>query len=51
VSTAANFNGAKPIIDLDAESIDSSMHGEWHEALAETFPASDPISPSIGALS
>jgi len=29
------------------------MHDEWllDEALDETFPASDPISPSIGALS
>jgi hypothetical protein len=35
----------------DGESVDSPSHDQWllDEALDETFPASDPISPSIGA--
>jgi hypothetical protein len=33
---------------VDAESVKPSAHDEWllDEALNETFPASDPISPS-----
>jgi hypothetical protein len=33
---------------VDAQRVDSSAHDEWllDEALGETFPASDPISPS-----
>ncbi|HEV7578299.1 MAG TPA: hypothetical protein VGO85_19890 [Caldimonas sp.] len=49
---AERSNGTTSAAGVEAESIDSSAHDEWllDEALAETFPASDPISPSIGAL-
>jgi hypothetical protein len=61
ILTAIAFNGAAvaerlnrtaSVAGVDADSVDSSMHAEWllDEALDETFPASDPISPSmIGA--
>ena len=50
---AERLNGTIRVAGVDAESVDSSTHDEWllDEALDETFPASDPISPSIGALS
>ena len=34
--------------DDDAAGVDSGSHDEWllDEAIAETFPASDPISPA-----
>ncbi|HEY2560511.1 MAG TPA: hypothetical protein VGI48_12440 [Caldimonas sp.] len=49
---AERLNGTPSVAGVEAESVDSSAHGEWllDEALDETFPASDPISPSIGAL-
>jgi hypothetical protein len=44
--------GTTGVAGVEAKSFDSSAHDEWllDEALDETFPASDPISPSIGAL-
>ena len=48
---AERMNGAISVAGVEADSVDSSLHDEWllDEALDETFPASDPISPSIGA--
>jgi hypothetical protein len=50
---AERLNGTSSVAGVEAESVDSSAHDEWllDEALDETFPASDPISPSIGTFS
>jgi hypothetical protein len=45
---AERSNGMTGVAGVDAQRVDSSAHDEWllDEALGETFPASDPISPS-----
>jgi hypothetical protein len=45
---AERSNGTTGVAGVDAQHVDSSAHDEWllDEALGETFPASDPISPS-----